>query len=69
MYRCNVCGNLLGWMSDFDVEDVYPNSDYTEGVVGFYSCGKCNLEYEIMVVESELGTSLEIKIYECEDED
>lgn len=49
MFKCFCCGNDLGWIGDFNLDEVYPEEavDGEEGVVGMYGCGKCELDYEI----------------------
>lgn len=45
MFRCLLCGTSLHWHSDFNIDEVFGEDE--DGVVGIYSCPKCNLDYEI----------------------
>lgn len=66
MYKCNCCGKELRWMCDLDAEEVYPDNEFIGDIVEIHTCDNCSLDYEIMPIQTENGTQLEIKVYERE---
>ena len=67
MYKCISCGKQLGWNSDFNLDEIYPEEciNGENGVVSFYSCGECELDHEITVYNSD--DTIRIKVYEIEE--
>tara|TARA_R100001129_G_scaffold78231_1_gene53259 strand:- start:188 stop:352 length:165 start_codon:yes stop_codon:yes gene_type:complete len=43
--KCFFCNAEVIWNNDFDMEDIYPDSDHN--VVSYYQCNACDTEYEV----------------------
>lgn len=66
MFKCVICGRELGWQSDFNLNEVYPDeAEYDDGVVGIYSCEKCEVDYEITTYAEQ--EHIKVILYERED--
>lgn len=64
MFRCMSCGQRLGWIGDFTTKEMY-GEEKPEGVTGIYSCGNCELDYEISTFND--SDKIEVEIYEVEE--
>lgn len=67
MFKCMSCGKELGWCSDFNLDEVYPEEveEYEGGCVGIYQCGHCDLDYEITTYNN--SDDIRVIFYERED--
>ena len=67
MIKCILCGGQLGWHSDFNLDEVYPEeAEFDDGVVGMYGCGHCEVEYEITTYDR--AEHMKIIMYAREEE-
>lgn len=64
MFRCMSCGEELGWVGDFTTKEMY-GEEKPDGVTGIYSCGKCELDYEISTFDD--SDAIEVRFYEVEE--
>lgn len=64
MFKCMSCGKQLGWVGNFTTKEVY-GEEKPEGVTGIYTCGECELDYEISVFEE--SNKIEVRFYEVEE--
>lgn len=69
MFKCFICGKPLGWIGDFNLDEVYPEEveEYEGGVVGIYGCGHCNLDFEITTYNNT--EKIKVIAYELEEEE
>ena len=64
MFRCMSCGKQLGWIGDFTTEEVY-GEGVPDGVTGLYTCGDCELDYEISTFND--SDEIQVRFYEVEE--
>ena len=43
--KCHKCGQDMAWENDFDYDNW--NDEGVEGIISFWSCPPCNIQYEI----------------------
>ena len=66
MFRCMSCGEELAWLSDFNLDEIHPEEAVDDnGVVGIYTCNKCELDYEITTYENQ--DHIRVRFYETEE--